>query len=116
MSYHPYIVNNKFIDGSMRQDMEFGNPEAYADDLNNIYVVVNSEFECIYCAKNGESVDGNIKSSLHIATRKEIIDAGLWDYVINKDNYSSESDEIETKLDEYLRIGEKLVKESKQNL
>lgn len=100
----------------MKRDMELGDPEAYADDLNNVYViVVDSEFECIYYAKNGSGVDANIRDSLHLATRKEIMEAGLWDYVINKDNYSSKADEIETKLDEYLRIGEELAKENEQS-
>ena len=48
---------------------------------------------------------------LHPATRKEIKAAGLWEYVINKDDYSSEHDKIETELEEYLRIGEELEKQ-----
>ncbi len=36
------------------------------------------------------------------ATREEIKEAGLWDYVINKYEFSSEDDELE----EYLRLGE----------
>ncbi len=48
--------------------------------------------------------------SYRTATRKEIKEAGLWDYVSNKDNYSSEQEKIDDELDEYLRIGEELSK------
>lgn len=40
--------------------------------------------------------------SIRPATRKEIQMAGFWDLVVNKDDFSSEDDELE----EYLRLGE----------
>ncbi len=48
------------------------------------------------------------------ATRKEIKEAGLWDFVENKEDYSSEQEKINDELEEYLRIGEEIEKE-KQN-
>ena len=44
------------------------------------------------------------------ATRREIKEAGLWDFVENKEDYSSEQEKIDDELDEYLRIGEELSK------
>ena len=76
----------------------------YSDNLGNIFVVTADEYELMYRAVDGCPTDSIILKSLHIATRKEIKAAGLWDYVINKEDYSSEEDKIETELDEYLRM------------
>lgn len=107
----PYIIESDCVANSLSEDCEYGvETRAYSDNLGNIFVVTADEYELMYRAVDGCPTDSIILKSLHIATRKEIKAAGLWDYVINKEDYSSEEDKIETELDEYLRIGEELSK------
>lgn len=86
----------------------------YSDNKGHIYLLIgDDEFGWMACYSINDQdfvIDENIEDDLHPATRKEIKAAGLWDYVINKEDYSSEEDKIETELDEYLRIGEELSK------
>jgi len=84
----------------------------YSDNKGHIYLLIgNDEFGWMACYSINDQdfvIDENIEQKLHPATRKEIKAAGFWDYVINKEDYSSEEDKIETELDEYLLIGEEL--------
>ena len=54
----------------------------------------------------------NLEQIIHCCWEERA--AGLWDYVINKEDYSSKRDQIEVEMDEYLRIGEELSKEKNQ--
>lgn len=84
--------------------------------VNDDTFVVSSEDECldyypIYSINNGDfSVFNEAIYSIRPATRQEISNVGLWDYVMNKDVFLSTEDE----LDEYLRIGKEL-SEPKEN-
>lgn len=92
----------------------FDSVTIYSDNNGLIYLLIMHNiygWMACYSVHNNVFVDENIVDTLHPATRKEIKAAGLWDYVINKDDYSSEQDKIETELDEYLRIGEEIERE-----
>lgn len=118
-SYYDEDLYEKFNKlGSLNTNNGFGgfaDTLVYADDESHLYLVITDE-ECgdnlAYYSFDIQDfvIDENIEEKLHPATRKEIKAAGLWDYVINKEDYSSEEDKIETELDEYLRIGEELSK------
>ena len=116
MKYMPYLITNDKLNKSLDADYADGFPEAYADQKGVIYVVTNNDYWTgYYRAEDGMPIRTEeewleVEGKLHIATRKEIKEAGLWDYVINKDDYSSEEDEIETKLEEYLQIGDELLR------
>ena len=98
----------------------FSVPCFYKDDVGRV-VLIEDEISEIFTIK-----DNSLKSlgfeweekfnnrSYKVATRKEIKEAGLWDFVENKEDYSSEQEKIDDELDEYLRIGEEIEKE-KQN-
>lgn len=49
----------------------------------------------------------DLPENIRPTTRKEIQSAGLWDYVINKEDFSN----VDEKLEEYLKIGEKVLEE-----
>lgn len=76
---------------------------------NNKNFVVCGEDECldyypVYHIKNGIfSIFDDLISNIRAATKQEILDVGLWDFVINKNDSLTLSDE----LDEYLCIGQK---------
>ena len=104
---HPYIIVTDAIRNSLIADCEYdADPYAYADIDGCVYVITNDIYELMYRAFDGFPVDGVRIDNLHPATRKEIKEAGLWDYVINKEDYSSEQDQLETELEEYLKLGE----------
>ena len=85
----------------------------YANEAGDIYLLDTDE-ECLFDLASSKYIrNKEIYRKLHPATRKEIKVAGLWDYVENKEDYSSKRDQIEVEMDEYLRIGEELSK--KQN-
>ena len=87
-------------------------PEAflYANESGDIYFLDDSG-ECLVEFASSKYIrNKEIFRKLHPATRKEIKAAGLWDYVENKEDYSSKRDQIEVEMDEYLRIGEEVSK------
>lgn len=72
---------------------------------NSMIALYDYEYDSYKIYGSNEFV---IPNEARPATRKEIKEAGLWDYVINKEDYSSEQDKLETKLEEYLRLGENI--------
>ena len=90
----------------------FSVPCFYKDDVGQV-VLIEDEMSEIFTIKNNslkslcfEWEEKFNNRSYKVATRKEIKEAGLWDFVENKEDYSSEQEKIDDKLDEYLRIGE----------
>ena len=47
-----------------------------------------------------------VKKVHHVASRKELKESGLWNLILNKEDFSN----VEDELDEYLRVGEELSK------
>lgn len=78
---------------------------------NDIFVVCGDDgcldYYPVYRFNDGHfSIFDDIISNIRPATKQEILDIGLWNFVINKEDFLNTGDE----LDEYLRIGEELSK------
>lgn len=75
------------------------------DDQDYVYVYVNDHFSKVCTVMDYKYFDRmpiEISEGIRPATRSELKAAGLWDMVINKDDFSCKEDELE----EYLRIAE----------
>ncbi len=76
------------------------------EELSEIFIIRNDQLVSI-----GYTWEDSFQNyDYEPATRREIKEAGLWDFVENKEDYSSEQEKIDDELDEYLRIGEELSK------
>ncbi len=84
--------------------------------VNNDIFAVCGDDECldyypVYRFNDGRfSIFDGVISSIRPATKQEILDIGLWNFVINKEDFLN----IEDELDEYLRIGEELSKQKEE--
>ena len=105
--YSPYIPD--VIVNSAFYKINDGAIVIIEDSLSQIFSVNKGYLQHI--GYTWEKDFENLK--MHPATRKELKEAGLWDMVVNKNNYSSKDDQIESELEEYLRIGEEAEKEKK---
>ncbi len=82
----------------------------YANEEGNIFLL-DEDTNFLFDLTSSKGIrDMAFLKKLHPATRKEIKAAGLWDCVFNKEDYSYKEDQIQSELDEYLRIGEELSK------
>ncbi|MDR2067388.1 MAG: hypothetical protein LBP41_00135 [Holosporaceae bacterium] len=96
-----YIFNNCIIVADY--DDEFEYYKIMYMYTNNRFVKINNivdETENNFC----------LKENPRPATKKELQDAGLWDFVINKEDFSS----LEEQFDEYLRLGEEIATEKQK--
>jgi hypothetical protein len=79
---------------------------AYENEYCCFCKYVNKDF--VFIGYGGEFPE--MEKALKPATKKELQEAGLWDFVANKEDFSS----LEEQLDEYLRIGEEIEKEKRK--
>ena len=86
-----------------RYNNSFSYFEIFINQNNDIYLVEHDELGDVYKYKEGKFIKEEELFSCEInmrpATRNELKAAGLWDMVINKDDYSCPEDELESYLD-----------------
>ena len=113
---NPYVYCNSAFDEKLSEEGFWGYYKVlvYSDDKGSIYLLIDDEelgwMGCYSVNTQSWVDDEDIYETLRPAMRKEVQAAGLWDCVFNKDDYSSKEDQIQSELDEYLRIGEELSK------
>ena len=101
---HPYEV------GYYKNSNDY--MQFFIDKYNKIYLMNDEDEDFIYIFENNDFLKINddiafeikyfyseSKFGLRPATRNELKAAGLWDMVINKDDYSCLEDELESYLD-----------------
>ena len=83
--------------------IEKGNLKLFSTKDRKI-VAYDDEYDEYFILSNRNKISSELIDKP--ATKKELQEAGLWDLVINKEDFSS----IDEELEEYLQIGEEILK------